>query len=148
MSAECPHISQISKIPPPETRLYKDECACCFRTAKDTGGLWICLHCFNGFCPQHFPAHAEKTEHSLYMSYLLHPIDPSTHPDVLRNDAGEIVQPQFTSTILKQQFYPTTTVICYSCARFCGLDEFEIDIDASPVCLSSHFYYQSLNLLI
>lgn len=54
-------------LPTQQTALYKDECIYCFHGAN--ADLFLCLHCFQGFCPQHRSLHFEKTAgmHEVYL---------------------------------------------------------------------------------
>lgn len=69
MASCCEHFRRERELALPlkHTALYKDECIYCFHGVKD--GLYLCLHCFQGFCPEHRPLHFEKTAglHELYL---------------------------------------------------------------------------------
>lgn len=130
--SDCPHIELIQTPPRQNTRIYKDECSCCMRSAKEPDGIYICLHCFSGFCPDHFPNHFAKTKHTLYLKYHLRLSADNGDQGFVVNDAGEISQGH--STALTEQYIPETSANCYDCAKYCGLEEFPIDTSSSPVC--------------
>lgn len=140
MDNTCPHLSKINDPPALSTRIYKDECSCCFKTSKDKDGLNICLHCFEGFCPYHFKKHYQKLGHSLYLHYKLVE-KPEEDLSVVVNDAGEV---SLANNIIgvqggvnvrhNKRYSAQSTVYCCACAEFCGLKSFDLDPDTSEVC--------------
>ena len=68
----CEHLGKVAELalPSKHTALYKGECIYCFHSAKDD--LFLCLHCFQGFCSEHRFLHHEKTAsmHELYLEIL------------------------------------------------------------------------------
>ncbi|GAA5875619.1 hypothetical protein JCM16303_000684 [Sporobolomyces ruberrimus] len=76
MSAEISNDLLATLSPPrPSQLVHREECTQCFDTVFLLGelGLDVCLHCFNGACPQgstnqHSNLHADKTGHSLVVN--------------------------------------------------------------------------------
>lgn len=65
----CPHWNQKYVTTLLHDKLiYKDECARCFHTAKDEGGLDLCLNTLVGHCKQHSLTHYENTGNPLVLN--------------------------------------------------------------------------------
>jgi len=67
--AVCLHESLLEpgklSAPTAFTKIFKDECCLCFKTAQSDDGLLVCLSCFHGGCPEHAHLHFSKTGHPL-----------------------------------------------------------------------------------
>ena len=67
--AACRHEALLGtgKLVPPTafTKVFKEECCLCFRTAIDPEGLLVCLSCFHGGCQEHAELHFAKSGHPL-----------------------------------------------------------------------------------
>lgn len=48
-------------------RVWKDECMFCFCTPRSTGGLYVNLSTFQGFCQQHLSLDHQRTGGVLYL---------------------------------------------------------------------------------
>ena len=71
--ASCAHVigATTLKLPSGSTAIYKDECTLCFGSPSSSGGLDVCLSCFNGACSEsHSELHFKKTGHALALNLV------------------------------------------------------------------------------
>ena len=150
MDTQCPHIEGVVNLPRDNIKIYKDECSYCYQTAYSKDGLWVCLTCFAGFCPDHAKLHFSKTQHSLFVT-LEYKKKKATNTGAasIINSEGEVQPVKLAigvpggfdlSNRMKYDLH--TSVQCVGCANTCGLPTFEIEASQYPVCfvISSWLY--------
>ncbi|XP_023247386.1 ubiquitin carboxyl-terminal hydrolase 5 isoform X2 [Copidosoma floridanum] len=59
------HLSKV-RIPGPDTKIYKDECALSFDTPETSTGLYVCLTTFLGFGRDYVLKYYERSGHNVY----------------------------------------------------------------------------------
>ncbi|CDW54209.1 ubiquitin carboxyl terminal hydrolase 5 [Trichuris trichiura] len=57
-------------VPSPSQGIFKDECAFCYDSPEDKGGLFICLLCHVGFCQRHLQDHVTVKKHFAFLNYV------------------------------------------------------------------------------
>ena len=143
MDTECPHIQGVVNLPRDNIKIYNDECSYCYHTAYNKDGLWVCLTCFAGFCPEHAELHFTKTQHSIFVTleYKKKQSSSNRSASIISSDGD--VQPVKLgigipggidlSQNLKHDLH--TSVRCIGCAHTCHLPSLDIDSKSYPVCL-------------
>ncbi|KAL0213012.1 hypothetical protein RCL1_006638 [Eukaryota sp. TZLM3-RCL] len=100
----CPHTNLVT-LPTSETLIFKDECVYC----TDSDGVFVCLHCYLGFCYEHAVLHLQKHNHHIFANVIKTPI-PST----------------VTEESLREQFAHGTIL----------LEDDQYDVQVTPYCLT------------
>lgn len=76
MNIECNHVLDDKNYTKSlqGRKIYKDQCVVCFHEPvlinllqHKPEGLYICMKCFNGFCPSHMEQHIHYHSHILYV---------------------------------------------------------------------------------
>ena len=80
MNIECPHIKDEKHITKSlqGKKLFKDQCVRCFHepvililNQSSENGLFVCMKCFNGFCPAHRDEHTKDHNHNVFTNILM-----------------------------------------------------------------------------
>jgi ubiquitin carboxyl-terminal hydrolase 5/13 len=142
MESDCPHLEEIINLPRSDIRIYKDECAYCFASARSENGLFVCLNCLASFCHTHAKLHLSKKQHTVFLQIkFIAKTKNEIEAGYVVNDAGEKKPSKLGIGVLggfdvnKFLRYNTESAVhCLGCADMCGFDLFDIDTTPYPVC--------------
>ena len=118
ISMACPHAKEYERPPPrPSDPVYKDDCTLCFDGVDDYGGIYVCLHCFNGGCGgdrDHGIEHAKQLNHPLAVSIQRKRKAPPERED--GPSPAKITKLEVPAETYEDKYDTTYSIMCLECA--------------------------------